>query len=238
MSLQTDSILVSIGCRSVRGIPRTLTVFLLALALAAAMAAAPIARAQGQPPQPGSAPPKETLELFNDLDDINKLSALNPLHLTPEQLDKMIIVVSAAQADYEKKLTALKLASIHSIASEVPEMKRRALAGGAVPKTFLDRVIALSQSFLTRKDRLDADALIGMATQLRGILTPQQVDTAVQLIKEQAPKDGMSTRGANDKWFNAYVLQVFISYPRIVPLLKEMRAAAAGNTAGNAGAGA
>jgi hypothetical protein len=85
---------------------------------------------------------------------------------------------------------------------------------------------------------LDANALVGLVAKLKTILTPQQVSTATQLIIDQARvTPGMRTSGAKDKWFNAYVLKVFISYPRIVPLLKEMRATLAADSGTQANAG-
>ncbi|HZP82070.1 MAG TPA: hypothetical protein VFB21_10555 [Chthonomonadaceae bacterium] len=220
---------------TLRVVPLAAAVFLLLGLVTAPATAAP--GAQSPPPGSNGAPAPAGLELLDMLDDINKLNALNPLKLTPEQLDQIIAVTTAAEEDYNRKLTALKLDPVRKIAQEIRDTKRRALAGGEITKDFMDRVAAMGEKFLKQRDQLDADALVGLVSKLKTILTPQQVSTATQLIIDQARiTPGMRTSGTKDKWFNAYVLKVFISYPRIVPLLKEMRAALAADSGAQANA--
>ncbi len=205
-----------------RSVPLTLSVFLL---LGGAVGTPVRARAQGQESPPPSS--KEIDQLYDMLDDINKLNVLNPLKLTPDQLDKLIAVADATATDYAQKVAALKAQSIHDLAKEIRATKQRAVAGGEITQSFLTQIISRSDSLAKKRDDLDINTWVAMIAKVRQILTPDQYNTAIKEIRTQADKEpDINSHGKPEQWFNMFVLQVFLKYPRIVPLLKEMRAAA------------
>jgi hypothetical protein len=225
--------------RPVRVVPLLLPVFLLACTML--WFAPKPANAQAPEPAPKTAASGQVAELFDMLDDINKLNILNPLKLTPDQLDQLIAITTATTADYERKLTALKAESIAKLEPEIRATKRRAVAGGEITQAFVKQVTKRSEDFANKHTQLDTQTWVALVAKIRQVLTDTQYQAAVKEIKDEAPQEGFGKNGADPKWFNVYVLQVFIQYPRIVPLLKEMKAATAGagaqNGAANAGAG-
>jgi hypothetical protein len=203
-----------------------LPVFLLLWGLTGRTALVPAARAQEQGPAPTSS--KATDELYDMLDDINKLNVLNPLKLTSDQIDQLSAMATASTAEYQQKLAALKASSVHNLEAEIRATKKRAVAGGEITQSFLNQITTRSDTFAQKKTDLDVQTWTAMVAKVKQILTKDQYEAAIKLIRDQAGHEPtISPRGAADKWFNVYVLQVFIQYPRIVPLLKEMRAASA-----------
>lgn len=179
--------------------------------------------ARAQEADAGGKPPKEVLQLFDDLDDLDKLHYLNPLKLTTAQIDKLLAAIAAAKETYDKKVADITLPPIRKMGDEIRETKKRALAGADIPKTFDDRIKALQQNYFNQREKINVDNWTGLVTATKKILTEEQVALAIKLAK--TGQKGAS--GQDDKWYNVYVLQVFISYPRITPLLNEMKAAKA-----------
>lgn len=174
--------------------------------------------------------PPEVVALFNDIDDIDKLRVLNPLNLTAEQIEKLVPVIQKAQQDYNKKLADAAVPPIKEIAAQIKATRRRLLAGGEVPADFDERVKKIQADFVARRDKEDAATLKALADAIRGILTPEQVAAAVsEARKALGEQNKPGVKGADDRLFNYYVLQVFITYPRIVPLLQDMREARSKN---------
>lgn len=203
----------------IRMVPLWGALFLLPLLLAVPA----VVRAQAS--DSGVQPPKDVAELFDLLVDIDKLRMLNPLKLTPAQIDKTIAAVNAAKESYDKRVAVLAsqvAPSVRQLAGEIREVKKNSLAGAAIPKAFDDKVKALQAAYAKQLDGANFDNWSGLVKALRGVFSEEQVATAVKLVKVLNPR----VTSTDDKWLNLYVLQMFIEYPRIVPLLKDMKAAA------------
>jgi hypothetical protein len=223
-----------------RGMGRLKTLLLVSFAVAALCA--PF-RAAAQPPatqQPAAQTPaatgnpalnaKQVAQMFDDLDDIDRLTSLNPLKLTADQLDRLIAAVSVAKEAYDKQYLTLANAALKTIADEIHDVKRKALAGGELPEDFNNRAKKASVSVAAAYSKLDTENLANLAPVIHEILTASQVAVAVKLCRNSAAQAGRPTAGTDTQWFNQYVMSVIISYPRIVPLLKEMRAAIGGGS--------
>ncbi len=179
--------------------------------------------------------PPEVVALFNDIDDIDKLRVLNPLNLTAEQIGKLIPVIRQAQQDYNKKLADAAVPPIKEIAAQIKATRRRLLAGGEVPKDFDERVKKIQAEFIARRDKEDAATLKSLADAIRAILTPEQVAAAVAEARNALGEQNKpGPKGSDDRLFNYYVLQVFITYPRILPLLQDMQDARSKSAASGA----
>jgi hypothetical protein len=188
----------------------------------------------------GAPASKVTLQLFDDLDDIDRLRSLNPLKLTAAQLDKMIAAITAAKEAYDKQIADLAAEQVKAMADEIHDVKRKMLTGGKIPKDFDDKVKKASLGFIAARDKLDADNLVKLADVMHEIFTPEQIVMAIKLSKAAATATNKSTEGADNLWLNYYVKEIIIGYPRMLPLLKEMRDAVSGDakTAGKNGTGA
>ena len=63
---------------------------------------------------------------------------------------------------------------------------------------------------------------------MENILTPEQVKIAAKLDKDAQIKVGKATAATQrtePQWFASYVRDAFVTVPRIVPVLKQMRSA-------------
>jgi DNA integrity scanning protein DisA with diadenylate cyclase activity len=184
----------------------------------------------GTLPQQGSAQndflPSEVLALFRDIDDVDKLRVLNPLKLTAEQLEKIIAEVKRHQQTYHRRLADSVVPPIRSIAREIKETRRKLLTGGEIPKDFDEKVKKLQADYVKRRDQEDRDTLKSLSDTIRAILSEEQVKKAVELAKTLTQKDGKPTlRGSDAEFFNYYVMMTFVVYPRIVPLMEDMKRA-------------
>lgn len=214
-------------------VPFALSVFLLCCA--ALQLTAPVARAQGQDANKDtSKDAKELADLLNTLADIDMLRYLNPLKLTPVQIDQMINAITFAQSEYDRKITAMGASPLLKVADDIRTTKRQALAGGDIPKEFDDQIRKIEAAILKRRDQIDAQNISGLAASFKNTLTESQMKTAIKLTKDRQRELGRSTEGKDDQWLNAFVVNIVINNPRIVPLLKEMRTAA--GTSQNGGA--
>ncbi len=167
--------------------------------------------------------PPEVAALFDDIIDIDKLRVLNPLKLTHEQIDQLIATIKEWQNKYNKQLADAAVPPIKGIASDIKEVRRKVLAGGAIPKDFDDKVKGLQDKFVERRDKAEFDTVKGLAEAVKKVLKPDQVATA-----EKLAKDALTEKGKEPPkiiFFNYYVLTVLIQFPRIVPLLEQMKAA-------------
>ena len=180
------------------------------------------ARAQEQNP-PGAS---SAAAIVNDLDDIDRLRVLNPLKLTSDQMDKLIAALTAAQADYDKKVNALGATLLAPNAEEVRTTKRQVLGGAPVPKEFDDKIKKLQSDFLKQRDGLNAENIQRVSGVCKVILTEKQTAEATKQERDVWEAAHPNTKKSSDaQLFNLFVVDTFISYPRIVPLLKEMKAA-------------
>ena len=167
--------------------------------------------------------PPEVAALFDDIIDIDKLRVLNPLKLTHEQIDQLIATIREWQNKYNKQLADAAVPPIKGIASDIKEVRKKVLAGGAIPKDFDDKVKGLQDKFVERRDKAEFDTVKGLAESVKKILKPEQVATA-----EKLAKDALTEKGKEPPkiiFFNYYTLTVLIQFPRIIPLLEQMKAA-------------
>jgi hypothetical protein len=169
--------------------------------------------------------PKEVQAVFADISDIDKLRILNPLKLSGEQLDKIIAVLKKAQTEYNSKLQEAAVPPVRNLAKEIRDTRQTMLEKHTtVPKDFDEKVKKIQSDFTKRRDAEDATTLKSVSDSIRAILKEDQIATAVSIARKFAEQDGKPTmKGADDKFFNLYVLGTFILYPRIVPLLEDMR---------------
>lgn len=170
----------------------------------------------------------DVTQLVNDLDDIDALRPVLPLKLTMEQLDKIIATVSAMQTGYDKKLKAIAGPALVKLADQIRDVKQKSLKGEAIPKDF-DLVAKQAEAEIVGKRKtLDAETLAALTNQLENILTPEQVKMAAKMDKDAQIKVGKATAATQRTeplWFASYVRDAFITVPRIVPVLKQMRSA-------------
>lgn len=171
-----------------------------------------------------SMPSPATLKLFDEIDDIDKLRVLNPLKLTTDQMDKLADMITKAKAVYDKKVAAIATTRVVAMADEIHAVKKATLAGGEIPTAFDDKVKKIQDDFLAQRDKINAENFKSLIDQSRTILNESQIATCIKLAKTVKPAN-VTVTTPDDRWFNVYVLDVFINYPRIVPLLKEMKVA-------------
>jgi hypothetical protein len=179
--------------------------------------------AQEKPPAKAEA---TATAVVSDLDDIDRLRVLNPLKLEPDQLDKLAVALTTAQAEYDKKVNALGVSIFASSASEARAVKKDTLGGAPIPKDFDDKMKKLQADFLKKRDDLNVENIKNVGVACRVVLTDKQVTVATKMERDQWEKDHPDAKNATDnQLFNLYCVDMFISNPKIVALLKEMRAA-------------
>lgn len=182
----------------------------------------------------------DVAQLISDLNDIDTMRPLIPLKLTPEELDRMISVISAVQTDYDKKFKAIAGPALVKLADQIRDVKQRTLKGEAIPKDFDALAKQAEAEIISKRKTLDADTLVSVATSLESILTPDQIKLAARLDRDAQTRLGKATpntQRTEDQWFGLYVKDAVITVPRIVAVLKQMRAAVNAKTASNASAG-
>src|ERR1051325_11023201 len=110
--------------RPMRLIPFVLSFFLLpGLALALLTFSNPVG---AQEAETNGRPTREAQALLDALDDIDTLRSLTPLKLSADQIDKLIAAVTAAKADYDKKVTALASGPVLKMADDIREARKQA----------------------------------------------------------------------------------------------------------------
>ena len=209
---------------------RFLTPFLLlsyVLCLCFASTGASEAQAkEAQPPSKDTAPVVEIAKsLVNDVDDIDRLRILNPLKLSSGQLTKLIDFLSKAQEDYDKKLASLVADPLKEIADEVKKMKKEMISGGTVSKEFDLKVKKIQMEYAKKKEGLWIDNISKSSAECKRILTEEQISVAAKMEIAEFKKIKADVKGSEEQMFNQYVVDTFMSYYRIVPLLKEMKSA-------------
>jgi hypothetical protein len=173
--------------------------------------------------------PAEVSALFDDIADIRTLDVLRPLSLTKDQAERLADAIVAAQKDYNSKLVAAAVPPIRDIAKEIKETRAKVLSGSAVPSDFRDKVKDIEDAYLQKRSKQDNDTLSKLAGSTKAILNSSQAKAA----GAQAKKDLESNKRDVSKWsedqlYNYYVLRIFIQYPRIVPLLRDVAKAKGG----------
>jgi len=207
-----------------------LTRWFLGAAFAAAFLLPMAAKAQSQ----GAVPP-EVAALFDQISDIDKLRVLNPLKLTPDQIDQLISLIQTQMKDYDKKLADAAVPPIREIAADIKETRRKMLSGASVPKDFDQKVRQIQDDFVKRKQQANQELIDSMAAATRKILTEAQVALAAKTAREAtAAALKKDVPGTDAQFFNLYVANTFIVYPRTVQLLKDVKAASSPTTTSSA----
>ncbi|HEV2472417.1 MAG TPA: hypothetical protein VGS41_07125 [Chthonomonadales bacterium] len=192
-----------------------------------------IVRAQGAANNTGpsavqEAPPKDVATLIDELDDIDRLTSLNALNLTADQLDKLISAIQSAQTDYFAKVNVLGKDKLLKLSDEIKSTRKKALQGAPVPADFTTKIQSLEASILKQRDALNAQNIQRISDAAQAILTKDQIAAAVKLSRDAVTKLGGNTKSGTDtQWLNYYLIHVIIDYPRIIPLLKDMKTARA-----------
>ena len=162
--------------------------------------------------------------LFTALDDLGELRVLNPLKLTPDELEKMAALIAEAQTDYNKRLLANAAPAIRKVASNILAAKKKALTGETLASD--DAILTAMTDYETQRKVTEAATLKSLSEKLQTLLTETQVKAASKIAKDEQTKvSGSAGKGTDAQFFNLYVLRVIMGYPRLVPLLKEMQAA-------------
>jgi len=183
------------------------------------------ARAQGQTAPASAQPSKDVQELQTALDDLDALHVLLPLKLTAEQMDKIAAAITSAKTEYDKQYAALSNGSLLKMADEIRETRKKAIAGTPVPAAFDTRIQGLQAELNTKRVDMDTKNLVALSGVIKPILTADQIAICAKLEVDAYKRNKRYNEKTTDaQFFNAYVLDVFISNPRAVTLLKEMRA--------------
>ena len=171
-----------------------------------------------------SADASDVAPLTIALDDIGELRGLNPLKLTADELDKMSVIIADAQTDYNKKLAANAAPILRKASDAILAAKKKALAGTALG--YDETMTKVLTDVEARRKETENATLKSLSDKLQTVLTESQVQTAAKIMKDELIKmNGSAGKGTDAQFFNLYVLRVVMGYPRIVPLLKEMRTA-------------
>ncbi|MDW8206865.1 MAG: hypothetical protein RMJ43_03440 [Chloroherpetonaceae bacterium] len=212
---------LSVGQRRIRwaagGVLCVLSISVLPVAVARVQPAAELSRIQ-----------KEVQELTESVADIGQLKFLNALALTDAQLEKILAVVTSLQEEHNLRLAQFDQTALKKIAADIRTARRIALSGKPVPEELNDRINKAIDAHLKntqKRQELFNRTLADLSQKLREILTPEQIATAARIAREETEKLKQGVKGNEAQWFNAYVQSVILGYPRIVPLLQEMRAA-------------
>ncbi len=205
---------------------RFLTLPAIILAWTIAVAACPgAARAQAAPN------PDKYQPLVDEMKEIDMSRSLNPLKLTASQIDKLIKVVDSAKVEYDRRIEEISAASIGKLADDIHKRHKEAMAGAEASKEWDNKAIKALDDFYAKREAVNTDNILTMTGACGQIFTKEQKAIAVQMEKDALFKltknNGKNTTDA--QYFNLYVVDVFISYPRVVPLLTHIKQALYGN---------
>ncbi len=174
--------------------------------------------------------------LMNDINDIDRSRNITPLHLTTDQLRRTIAVLEQLTADYERKVAMLTDKQFSPFMSELKDVKKRVYGGGTIPKDFDARMKHAMDTFVADRKQLNLQNIASASNDIANILTPAQIAAAADIAKNSPANEGMySDTTTQAQWYHLYVGKVFLSYPRIVPLLQAMLKAQSGGSSAPAG---
>lgn len=168
--------------------------------------------------------PTEVVTLFDEINDIDKLRVINALKLTNDQRDSIIEALKQFRAAYNKVLVDTVVPPLREISKEVKETRGKMLKGGSVPPDLDEKVKKIQAAYVKKRDTVEFNTLKGMSETIKKILTSSQFLTAADLARKGTTVDGKPTaRGDDDKFFNLFILNVFLRYPRILTLLEDVK---------------
>lgn len=199
-------------------------------------------RAQQTPPPAVTKAAKDNAAIMDDWADLGTLRVLTPLKLTPAQIDKLIAIIGETEVEHNQKMVNVFTASLQKIAPDIRAAKKKALAGEDVPAELADRLKKGMEAHLDavgqkKQEELTMSTLKTFSPKVKALFNAAQVKTAAKLAQEEQEKIAKGSNGTETQWFNYYVQRVFMGYPRIVPLLKELKGAPTSTTEGTSGAG-
>ncbi len=161
--------------------------------------------------------------LMNDINDIDRSRNITPLHLTPDQLKRVIAILEQLTADYERKVAMLTDKLFSPFMSDLKTVKTRVYGGGTIPKDFDARLKHAMDTLVADRKQLNLGNIASASNAIANVLTPAQIATAANLAKNSPANEGLySDSTTQAQWYHLYVGKVFLSYPRIVPLLQAM----------------
>ncbi len=167
------------------------------------------------------AAPGDAAELFDSLDDIDHLNVLIPLKLSSDQLDLLITAVSSSEQTYTRKYRMISVAEVRRQSELIRTTKKKALVGDHISDDFIKQMNVLLQKRVAERTQLNTDTLKSLSTTIRRILNEEQISIAAK--QERGAQEKLGKHGTDSQMLNAFVQDVFIGYPRTVPLLKELR---------------
>ncbi|NUQ71142.1 MAG: hypothetical protein HUU17_10005 [Chthonomonadales bacterium] len=174
-------------------------------------------------PRPASAQadpslPPGTSAVFDAIDDLDKLRLLNPIGINGAQARKIVELLETRQKAYNQRLIELAVEPLKAIGEEIKATRDRLLTGGSIP-TELDERIKKSQKDFVAKRKVEQDKNLKLvADGFRAILTPEQN----KKIIDSARQDFEMGRGTDEQFYNLWVRETIIAYPRILPLFRDI----------------
>lgn len=194
------------------------------LALAILMAAGLGMAVRGVHAQDDPTMPPDTAAIFDSIDDIDKLRLLNPLNLTAAQLDKIIPFLKQRQQAYNRRILELAIEPLKALATDIKATRTKLLAGGTVPQD-IDEKIKRCQKDFSEKRKIEQDKNLKLvADGIRAVLTTEQYKAIVTMARRDFPEG----KGTDEQFYNLWIRETILAYPRIIPLLEDMRNARAG----------
>lgn len=172
--------------------------------------------------------PPDTAAIFDSIDDIDKLRLLNPLNLTAAQLDKIIPFLKQRQRAYNQRILELAVEPLKAIAADIKATRTKLLAGGSVPEDIDQKIKTLQKDFSDKRAQEQTKNLKLVADGIREVLTTEQYKAIVAMAR----RDFSNAKGTDEQFYNLWIRETIIAYPRIVPLLEDMRNARAPKTSG------
>ena len=140
------------------------------------------------PNPPGVEETGSAQRLLDELDDIDVVRYITPLKLTGEEIDKLSTAITDTNAQFDKKLADLRLATVGKMADEIHKRHKDTVAGGPSSKDFDDKVKAAMVEFYSQREKVYAESLLAIATTCGKILTADQKKMAAQLEKDMFAK--------------------------------------------------
>ncbi len=162
--------------------------------------------------------PPDTMAIFANIDDLDKLRLLNPLQLKADQLEKVIPLIKERQKAYNKRILELAVEPLKAVATQIADTRQRLLAGGTIPQDLDDKIKQLQKDFADRRKVEQDKNLKLVADGIRAVLTERQYKEIVSMAR----RDFRNADGTDVQFYNLWIRETIIAYDRIVPLFEDM----------------
>lgn len=161
-------------------------------------------------------------DLLQKIEDLQELAYLSPLKLTDDQVQKLIPLLKKLKISYDSDMDKVGAAHLNPLSDEIS----RAWQNGLLSQTPADSVnhdinTAL-EAILKDRHKRNLENIGAASTAVQAMLTPHQVDIAVQIVQKLPENADRSPKASQSQWFNLWVGEGLLSYGRIVPLLESM----------------